>query len=186
MQERLLERFDDPAQEADAVGAVDDAVIVGERQRQHEAAARTDRSPCCRPVRYVPREMPRIATSGALTIGVNDVPPMPPRFEMLKQPPCISSSEILRDARLLGQLRQLRRRSGCMFFCVRVPDDRHQQAAIGVDGDADVDVLLDDHLVVRQVDRRVELRKHLERRRDDLHGDRGDRQAAAGGLGLLR
>ena len=35
-QERLLERFDDPAQEADAVGAVDHPVIVGQRQRQHE------------------------------------------------------------------------------------------------------------------------------------------------------
>src|SRR2546426_903363 len=40
------------------------------------------------------REIPRIATSGALTIGVKYVPPMAPRFEMLKQPPCISSSEI--------------------------------------------------------------------------------------------
>ena len=38
-----------------------------------------------------------MATSGELTIGVNDVPPMPPRFDTLKQPPCISSSEILRE-----------------------------------------------------------------------------------------
>ena len=30
------------------------------------------------------------------------------------------------------------------------------------------------------VDRGVELREHLQRRRDDLHGDRGDREVAAG------
>ena len=35
--EWLLERLRDPAQEADAVGAVDDAVIVGERERQQLA-----------------------------------------------------------------------------------------------------------------------------------------------------
>ena len=36
-QKRLLQRFDDPAEEADAVGAVHDPVVVGQRQRQHEA-----------------------------------------------------------------------------------------------------------------------------------------------------
>ena len=41
------------------------------------------------------RETPRIATSGALMIGVNAVPPMPPRLEMVKQPPCISAAESL-------------------------------------------------------------------------------------------
>ena len=60
--------------------------------------------------------MPRIATSGAVDDRREDVPPMPPRFEMLKQPPCISSSESLRVARLLGELRQLDRRSAMMFF----------------------------------------------------------------------
>ena len=29
-------------------------------------------------------------TSGALTIGVNAVPPIPPRLEIVKQPPCMS------------------------------------------------------------------------------------------------
>ena len=32
-------------------------------------------------------ETPKIATSGALTIGVNAVPPIPPKLEMVKQPP---------------------------------------------------------------------------------------------------
>ena len=34
---------------------------------------------------------PRIATSGALTIGVNAVPPMPPSDEIVNVPPRISS-----------------------------------------------------------------------------------------------
>ena len=33
---------------------------------------------------------PKIATSGAFTIGVKPVPPMPPRLEMVKHAPCIS------------------------------------------------------------------------------------------------
>ena len=64
---------------------------------------------------------------------------MPPRFEMLKQPPCISSSEILRVARLLRQLRELDRQLDDVLL-IGVADDRHQQPAIGVDGDADVHV----------------------------------------------
>ena len=36
------------------------------------------------------RVTPRIATSGALTIGVNEVPPMPPSEEMVKVAPCMS------------------------------------------------------------------------------------------------
>jgi hypothetical protein len=40
-------------------------------------------------------DTPRIATSGALMIGVNAVPPMPPRLEMVKQPPCMSARRSL-------------------------------------------------------------------------------------------
>ena len=36
-----------------------------------------------------------MATSGALMIGVNAVPPMPPRLEIVKQPPCISAADSL-------------------------------------------------------------------------------------------
>src|SRR5574337_1108566 len=38
---------------------------------------------------------------------------------------------------------------------IRVADDRNEQAAIGVDGDADVDELLEDDLIGREIDRRV-------------------------------
>ena len=32
-------------------------------------------------------ETPKIPTSGVLTIGVKPVPPMPPKLEIVKQPP---------------------------------------------------------------------------------------------------
>src|SRR5690606_15293999 len=41
------------------------------------------------------RATPRIATSGALMIGVNAVPPMPPRLEIVKLAPCISAADSL-------------------------------------------------------------------------------------------
>ena len=85
----------------------------------------------------------------------------------------------------LGQLRQLHGELHDVLG-VGVADDRHEQPAIGVHGDADVDVLLLDDFFRRHVDRDVELREGLQRRRDHLHGDRGDRQIAAGGLHLLR
>ena len=37
-------------------------------------------------------DTPRIATSGAFTIGAKCVVPIPPRLEMVKQPPCISDA----------------------------------------------------------------------------------------------
>src|SRR5436305_12028497 len=41
----------------------------------------------------LPREIPRMATSGQLTIGLKPTPPMPPRFEMVMTPPDISSRD---------------------------------------------------------------------------------------------
>ena len=40
--------------------------------------------------RIAERTTPRIATSGALTIGVKLVPPIPPRLEIVNVPPCMS------------------------------------------------------------------------------------------------
>jgi len=37
------------------------------------------------------RATPRIATSGAFTIGVKFVPPMPPKLEIVKQAPLMSA-----------------------------------------------------------------------------------------------
>src|SRR5205807_3100082 len=48
---------------------------------------------CALPICFIcDLETPRMATSGAFTMGVKAVPPIPPRLEMLKQPPCISSA----------------------------------------------------------------------------------------------
>ncbi len=41
--------------------------------------------------RIAARETPRMATSGAFTMGVKAVPPMPPRLEIEKVPPARSS-----------------------------------------------------------------------------------------------
>jgi hypothetical protein len=41
------------------------------------------------------RTTPRIATSGALTIGVKLVPPIPPRLEIVNVPPCMSAGPSL-------------------------------------------------------------------------------------------
>src|SRR5205807_1931639 len=50
------------------------------------------------------RDTPRIATSGALMMGVKAVPPMPPRLEIVKQPPCISPGANLLELGDVGQV----------------------------------------------------------------------------------
>ena len=77
---------------------------------------------------------------------------------MLMPPPLISSSVSFFVARLLRQLLDL---DGDLrdVLLVGVADHRHEQAAIGVHGDADVDVFLVDDLAALGVDRRVELRE---------------------------
>ena len=66
-------------------------------------------------------------------------------------------------ARLLGELRQFGREFDDVLL-VDVANDRHQQAAIGVDRDADVDVLLVDDFFFLDVDAGIELREDLQRR----------------------
>ena len=108
---------------------------------------------------------------------------MPPRFEMVMPPPLISSSVSFRS-RAFGELVQLDGDLGDVLL-VGVADHRHEQTAIGVDGDADVHVFLVDDLAALGVDRRVELRELADRRRQDAHQHRGDREVAAGLRDLL-
>ena len=180
----LLDRFADPAQEADAVGAVDHPVIVGQRQRQHEARREAagrlvvDRlHPRARDAedRDFRRVDDRREVGAADAAEVGDAEAAALHF----------LERDLAAARLLRQLRELHRQLHDVLL-IRVADDRHEQPAIGVHGDADVDVFLDDDFVGRQVDRRVELREHPQRGGDHLDGNRGHRQVAAGGLDLLR
>ena len=67
-------------------------------------------------------------------------------------------------------LRQLLELDGDLRDVLRVgvADHRHEQTAIGVDRDADVDVLLVDDLAALGVDRRIELRELADRRRQHL------------------
>ena len=128
--------------------------------------------------------MPRIATSGQLTIGVNDVPPMPPRLVIVNPPPCISSSDSL-PARAFSETLASSADELDDALPVDVADDRHEQAAIGVSTATPMCiVLLVDDLAPRRVDRRVELRELLQRGRHDLQRDGGHRELAAGLLGL--
>ena len=63
------------------------------------------------------RDTPKIATSGQLIIGVNIVPPMPPRLEMVKQPPCISSILSLRSRALVESSIKSRAISNTSLLC---------------------------------------------------------------------
>ena len=71
-------------------------------------------------------------------------------------------------------------------LAVGVADHRHQETAVGVDGDADGAVALVDHRGARQVDAGVELRKHLQGGGQHLDQDGGHGELAAGRLGARR
>ena len=51
----------------------------------------------------VDRETPRMPTSGALTIGVNAVPPIPPRLEIVKT----SEPEARKAGEIVGSVDEL-------------------------------------------------------------------------------
>src|SRR6478609_6301309 len=91
------------------------------------------------------RTTPRIATSGALTMGVKLVPPMPPRLEMVKLAPARSAGASLPSLARAETAAQL-----ADALAVHVADHRHDQALGGVHGHAEV--------VVALVDQRVLLR----------------------------
>ena len=107
-------------------------------------------------------DTPRIATSGALMIGVNAVPPMPPRLEMVKPPPCMSAPGSL-PARAFSDSRRQRARDLEDIFLVGVADDGHDQAVRRVRGEADVEVLLEHEVLPGLVERAVEHREFAQR-----------------------
>ena len=47
------------------------------------------------------RDTPKIATSGALIIGTKCNPPIPPKLDIVKQPPCKSFGDIFPSLALL-------------------------------------------------------------------------------------
>ena len=101
------------------------------------------------------RVTPRIATSGALMIGVKEVPPMPPSEEIVNVAPLMSSAAELALARLARQLGQLGGDLG-EALAVGVLDHRDDEPVGRVGGEADVVVALEHQLVAvqRGVERR--------------------------------
>ena len=111
-------------------------------------------------------------TWGWLMIGVSNSAPRLPVLVSVNVPPTSSSGLILFDARALGEVGDLAGEAGEVQVA-GIVDDRYEQAALGVDGDAEVlGVVVGDRLrlgVDGGVDGRVRLER-LDRR------DREERQ----------
>src|SRR5215472_42096 len=155
---------------------VDDAVIVGERQRQHQAR---DESPVLehrthlRPRDAEDGDLGRIddggeggATDAAQARNAEGAAAHRVRLELLL-------------ARGLGDLRKLLRKIE-HALAIRVLDHGHQQPVRGVDRDPDVVVLLDDQVIPGLVERGVELGELLERIDRGFHeeGEHGELEPA--------
>ena len=96
-------------------------------------------------------------------IGVEYVPPTEPRLLIVNVPPRRSSRSNL-PSRAVSASSSSSRGDLRDVLAIGVAEHRHDQAALGVDGDADVHVLLVDDLVALVADRGVDDRVVLERR----------------------
>ena len=120
--------------------------------------------------------MPRIALCGMLRIGVDSSEPNTPPLVIVNVPPVSSSSVSLpsrarvayADDRLLDLAERQR---------IGVAQHRHDQAAIGRDGDADVVVLVIDDVVA--VDRGIDDREALQRLDAGLDEERHEAEPRA-------
>ena len=95
------------------------------------------------------RDHARIATSGALTIGVKAVPPIPPRDEMVKRRALHLRAAELAGARLFGHFAELAGEVDHALL-VDVLDHRHDQPVGRVDRDADMPIATHDQRRWRQ------------------------------------
>ena len=120
--------------------------------------------------------MPRMPTCGAFRIGVESSEPKMPPLVMVNVPPRRSSRVSCVVARLLGETAIC-----CSISAKRHPvgvaHHRHDQPLLRADGDADVVVVLEHHLVALNLG--VQPRKRLERADDRLGEERHEAQADA-------
>ena len=129
---------------------------------------RTTTSPSRTTGRGAIRPMPRIATSGWLTIGVWNRPASFPALVTVNVEPRSSSGCELPGARGLGEALDV---GGELLHRSRVAaaDDRDDEPLLGLDGDADVVAVEVDDLVALEPG--VQFRELLQRRRARLqHG----------------
>ena len=104
------------------------------------------------------RPTPRIPTSGALTIGVNPVPPRRPRLDTVKHPPLQvirPQSPFPRRGRQFGDFG----RDLPHALLIDIPDDGNDQPFLGIDRESDVVVTLEDQSIGAGVERSVQARK---------------------------
>ena len=149
-----LDARDDGEPERRRAGAVDHAVV--ERDRDRSRVRRTTTAPSRTTARGATRPMLRIATSGWFTIGVWKRPASLPALVTVNVEPRSSSACKRSRAGTLCELGDLRRELVDALL-VRAPDDRDDQAVVGLHCDADVvAVEVDDRVAVEP---RVELRK---------------------------
>ena len=116
-------------------------------------------------------------------IGVKSVPPMPPRLEIVKVPPCISAADSLPARAFSLSVGEVARELEDVL-AVGVADHRHDQALRRVGGEADVQVLLVDQLAGIGVERGVEVRKLLQCQHAGAH-DEGERRQLQPALARL-
>src|SRR5579863_515205 len=179
-QERLLKGFRDPAQETGCVRTVDEAVIVGQRERQNQPRLELAVDPFgfhARPRQPENRDFGIIHDRSKS--NATDAAQVRNRERAAFH---VGGSELF-VAGFLGELRQFDRQLDDVLL-IDVADYRNEKPAVCISGDPDVDVLLVDDFFFLNINTGVELRKHFQRRSADLECDGSNGHFTAGLFGL--
>ena len=98
------------------------------------------------------------------------MPPIPPRFVMVNVPPRMSSGCNLFCLAQGGVSQLLRQFQHALL--VHIAEDRHQQAALGIDGHADMIIAFQHELPRGNIEAGIEVGKLLEGDGGSLEGER--------------